>query len=458
MAGLSNILQLSQRSLMANQAAISTVGHNVANANTDGYSRQRVNMAATTPEQTSFGYLGSGVTVQSIERIRSSFLDTQIRSTNDSLGKAETQQSILSQIETMVNEPSDNGLSAELGDFFNSFQDLANSPEDSSARTVVVQKADLLAQTFQQLDGNLKSLQSNILSDVKSQLTQINSLTSEISTYNQQIIQANAAGASPNDLLDQRDLAIQKLSELAKVTVSEDKQGTAQVSIGGIMVTSASGNVPLSQTIQDGKALIVGGDAQRGIDVTSGKLGADLEAYNETIPSYQTTINSLASTLITQVNALHTSGYGLGSSPSTGIAFFTGSSASDIAVNSQLENNSNLVAASKDGTTGDNTIALAISNLQNSKVMNGNSSTMGDSYNSFVTTLGTSIDSANNTQSTQTLVLQQLNEQQSSVAGVSTDEETTNLIQYQRAYQASSEVINVVNTLFQSVLDMVQSL
>jgi flagellar hook-associated protein 1 FlgK len=90
--------------------------------------------------------------------------------------------------------------------------------------------------------------------------------------------------------------------------------------------------------------------------------------------------------------------------------------------------------------------------------MNGNSSTMGNSYNSFVTTLGTSIDSANNTQKTQTLVLQQLNEQQSSVAGVSTDEETTNLIQYQRAYQASSEVINAVNKMFQSILDMVQSL
>jgi flagellar hook-associated protein 1 len=456
MAGLSNILQLSQRSLMANQAAISTVGHNVANADTEGYSRQRVNFAATTAEKTSFGYLGSGVTVQSIERIRSSFLDTQIRSTNDSLGKAETQQSILSQIETMVNEPSDNGLSAELSSFFNSFQDLANSPEDSSARTVVVQKAGILAQTFQQLSGNLKTLQSNILSDVKSQLTQINSLTSEISIYNQQIIQAKSAGASPNDLLDQRDLAIQKLSELAKVTVSEDTQGVAQVSIGGIMVTSASGNVELSQTVQNGKVLVAGGDSQRGIEVPSGKLGADLEAYNETIPSYRATIDSLASTLITQVNALHTSGYGLGSTPSTGIAFFTGSSASDIAVNSQLENNTNLIAASKDGTTGDNAIALAVSNLQNSKLFNGSSSTMADFYSSFVTTLGTSIDLANDTQKTQTLVLQQLNEQQSSVAGVSTDEETTNLIQYQRAYQASSQVINVVNTMFQSILDMVK--
>jgi flagellar hook-associated protein 1 len=456
MAGLSNILQLAQRSLMANQAAISTVGHNVANADTEGYSRQRVNLATTPAEITTYGYLGSGVTVQSIERIRSSFLDTQIRSTNDSLGKAETQQSILSQIETMVNEPSDNGLSAELSDLFNSFQDLANSPEDSSVRTVVVQKAKILAQTFQQLDGNLKSLQSNILSDVKSQITQINSLTSEISTYNQQIIQARSAGASPNDLLDKRDLAIQQLSEYAKVTVSEDTQGTAQVSIGGIMVTSASGNVELSQTIQGGKVLVTGGNSQRGIEVTSGKLGANLEAYNDTIPSYRSTIDTLASTLVTQVNALHTSGYGLGSTPSTGIVFFTGSTAADIAVNSQLESNTNLVAASKDGTTGDNTIALAISDLQNSKLLNGNSSTMSDYYNSFVSSMGTSIDLASNTQSTQTLVLQQLNEQQSSVAGVSTDEETTNLIQYQRAYQASSEVINVVNTMFEAILNMVQ--
>jgi flagellar hook-associated protein 1 len=456
MAGLSNILQLAQRSLMANQAAISTVGHNVANADTEGYSRQRVNLATTTAEPTSFGYLGSGVTVQSIERIRSSFLDTQIRATNDSLGKAGTQQSILSQIETMVNEPSDNGLSAEMSNFFNSFQDLANSPEDSSARTVVVQKADILAQTFKQLDGNLKSLQSNILSDMKTQLTQINSLTSEISTYNQEIIQAKSAGASPNDLMDKRDLAIQKLSELAKVSVSEDTQGAAQVSISGIMVTSATGNIELSQTVQNGKVHITSGDVLHGVEVTSGKLGASLEAYNETIPTYRSTIDSLASTLITQVNALHTSGYGLGSTPSTGIMFFTGSSASDIAVNSQLETNSNLVAASKDGTSGDNTIALAISDLQNSKLLNGRSSTMSDYYNSFVSSMGTSIDLASNTQSTQTLVLQQLNEQQSAVAGVSTDEETTNLIQYQRAYQASSEVINVVNKMFQAILDMVQ--
>jgi flagellar hook-associated protein 1 FlgK len=411
-------------------------------------------MSATPAESTTGGYIGSGVTVTSIQRIRNGFLDTQIRSTNSTLGESETSYSILSQIETAVNEPSDEGISTALSTFFTSFQNLANNPEDSSARTTVVEDGKTLANNIQQLYSSMTSQQSDLATDSQSQIDSINTFTSEIATYDKQIIAAQANGSSANDLLDKRDYAIQQLSELTKISSSVDSNGSATVSINGVVVASANGSVDLTENTQNGKITVTAANSSTALNITSGKLGADLTAYNTTIPAYQDKLNTLASAIITQVNALHSTGYGIDDSKTTGTAFFTGSSASDIAVNSTLENNTDLVAASADGTTGNNSVALAISELADSKVMNSNSTTISGYYTNFVSSLGTDVASAENSETTQTLVLQQLQEQQSSVSGVSTDEETTNLIQYQRAYQAAAQVVTTVNSLFQTVLDM----
>ncbi|MBP8975780.1 MAG: flagellar hook-associated protein FlgK [Bacteroidetes bacterium] len=455
MSNLSMVLETARRALMSHRVAMDTVGHNVANAETPGYTRQRVNFEATPPLRTSVGLLGTGVTVGSIERIREQFIDTQIRSTNDALGKAKSQYTVLSQVEAMVNEPSDTGLSSQLDAFFNAFQDLSVHPEESAYRNAVLQQGDLLAQTFHQFNSNLQQLQNDLENDVNTKIQTINSLSKKISELDLQIIQSSSSGVEPNDLRDQRDYALRELSEIVRINVSEDSQGAVLVAIGGTVIASKSEYVELSAQKDGNTITITSNESGRQLPVQSGSLGGILEIYNTTIPSYIEKINTLASALITNVNNLHRSGYGIGTPAPTGNDFFVGTSATDIGINQDLVDNPNLVAASGNGQTGDNSIAIALSNLQTLPVLNGNSTSIPQFYSAFVSELGTAINTSENLETTQSLILSQLDVQRSSVSGVSIDEEMTNMIKYQRAFDASARMISTVDEMFQTILNMV---
>lgn len=449
------MLETARRALMAHRVAMDTVGHNVANAETPGYTRQRVDLTATAPLRTSVGLLGTGVTISTIERIREQFIESQIRSANDALGKATSQQTVLSQIEAIINEPSEYGLSSQLDAFFNAFQNLAVHPEESAYRNAVLQQADLLTKTFHQFDTNFKQLQQDLKTDVQTKLDTINSLAKKISELDLQIIQSKASGVEPNDLRDQRDEAIQQLSKIVRINVSEDSQGSVLVAVGGTVIASKSGYTELAARMNGTRVEIYSVESDRTLSISSGSLGGTLEAYNSTLPSYLDTLNTIASALITEVNNLHRSGYGIGSPPPTGYDFFTGTNAFDIAVNTELLDDPNRVAASGTGQAGDNTVALAISALRTTPVLNNNSASIPQFYSAFVSELGTAIVSANNLQTTQTLILDQLNVQRASVSGVSIDEEMTNMIKYQRAFDASARMVRTVDEMFQTILNMV---
>lgn len=455
MAGLSTILESARRALMAHRVAMDTVGHNVANAETPGYTRQRVNLTATPPLRTYVGMLGTGVTVQSIERVREQFIDSQIRSTNDALGKATSQHTVLSQIEAMINEPSDYGLSSQLDAFFNAFQNLAVHPEESAYRNAVLQQASTITKTLHQFDSNLKQLQKDLKTDVETKLQTINTLAKKISELDLQIIQSRASGIEPNDLRDQRDHAIQELSKLVRVNVVEDAQGSVLVALEGTVIASKSGYAELTARMNGNTIEIISTESIRPLSLQTGSLGGVLEAYNTTIPSYIEKIHTLAAALISNVNALHRQGYGIGTPPPTGYDFFTGTNAFDIEVNQELLANPNLVAASGTGQAGDNTIALAISQLRTKPVLSNNAESIPQYYSRFVSELGTAITAAEKLQTTQTLILNQLEVQRSSVSGVSIDEEMTNMIKYQRAFDASARMVKTVDEMFQTLLSMV---
>jgi flagellar hook-associated protein 1 len=260
----------------------------------------------------------------------------------------------------------------------------------------------------------------------------------------------------PSSLEDARDLKIDNLSSLVKVNVSDAADGSVMVSVGGTVVASKSGAVALTSKMNGNQIQIFAGGSTQPTQVTSGELGGDLESYNTTIPGYMSKLDAAANALITQINTLHAAGYGIDSPPSTGINFFTGTSASDINVNAVVVNDPNKIAASSDRSTGDNQVALAIANLQNQSVMNGGTTTIPQYYNSLVSTIGSAIDASQNTSNNQQLIVNQLQSQRSSVSGVSIDEEMTNLVQYQHAYQAASEVVTVVNQMMQTIISMVQ--
>jgi flagellar hook-associated protein 1 FlgK len=183
-------------------------------------------------------------------------------------------------------------------------------------------------------------------------------------------------------------------------------------------------------------------------------LGGVMKIYNNTIPGYLTKLDELASALITNVNSIHASGYGIGTPPPTGLNFFAGADARSIALDPAVVSNINNIASSADGSPGNNAIALQIAQLQNQTVMNSNTSTMFQFYNGVISGLGAEIQSSQTESESQILVLEQLQTQQNSVSGVSLDEEMTNLIKYQHGFDAAARVISTVDEMFESLLNM----
>jgi flagellar hook-associated protein 1 len=454
MAGLSQIMEIARRSMLGARVGMNTTSHNISNASTTGYSRQRVEFTETTPLPQTFGYLGTGVTISSIERLHDQFLDQQYRTNNGTFGDASIRQGLLSQVEATFDEPSDAGLSSALTKFFTSFQDLSIHPEDSSSRNAVIQQGVLLTQSFHRLNTDLTNTRGDLINEVNGRLDTINKLTDEISSLDEQITQARASGGEPNDLLDQLDTHLDNLSKLANIQVTRDSSGSVMVSISGILVAASGGSTKLESTMVGGQLQILDSTSGRQVKVGGGELGGLVTTYNTTIPGYLSQIDQLAGAIISRVNAVHSAGYSLGSPATTGTAFFTGTDSATIQLNSAITSDPNLIAASSDGAPGNNTTALALAGIADEKIMTGGTVTALQYYNGLVSSLGADVNSADNISTTHQQILTQLDTQRSATSGVSLDEEMTNLIQFQRAFDAAAKIVSTVDQMYQTIIDM----
>src|SRR2546423_12324094 len=296
-------LQTALRGLLAEQEAINTTGHNIANANTPGYSRQTADLtesdALTIPafsNVTGGGVqLGTGVDIATISRVRNLFLDVQYRAQNSAVGDASTRASILDQVQTGLAEPSDHGLGSQLDAFWNSWSDVANAPGSQAARQALINNASTLATTFNSFDQQLATIETQASTQYTA-LTgatgQVQSDASQIATLNQSISQSLAAGQNPNDLMDKRDALIDDLSSLAKVSVTDPGNGLLQISFGDAaspLVNGTSMNWLQTMTFAAG-----------------GQLGAllSLSGSSGQLATYRTNLDSIVNQLVTAVNGL----------------------------------------------------------------------------------------------------------------------------------------------------------
>jgi flagellar hook-associated protein 1 FlgK len=313
-------LQTALSGLIANQQAIDITGHNIANANTEGYSRETaalqtnppITIPAASPLTGKGAQLGTGVAVANYTRIRNSYLDSQYRTQNGALSGASAQAEELEQAQSAFNEPTSSGIASQLSAFWSSWTSLASSPTSEAAKEGVVSAGTQLATTFNQLSAQL----STIAGQVNEQYASVTGSTGQVQDYANQIAQLNGqiklaeqAGQQPNDLLDRRDLLLDKLSALAQVKVTQKPNGTDTVSFGDAakpLVEGTTVNWPQTLTAASG-----------------GQLGALLGLTGETgtLASYQAALNKVAATLASTVNALHTS-----------TPFFSGTTAATLAV------------------------------------------------------------------------------------------------------------------------------
>ena len=460
MSNIIGLLDIGRGALLSHQKAISTTGHNIANVNTPGYSRQRVNLATNPGLASASGQMGAGVRVSDIQRIYDQFLGSQINTESYNQGKWEAQKNSLERVEIIFDESTGFGLNQAMGDFFNAWQDQANNPEGHTQRQVLVAKSEIMAETFNKVSSDLNQFQNDLDKSIKGAVSQINTIAGEIADLNVKISDIEKSGQNANDLRDRRDLYLKELSSMINISSFENSDGQVTVLVGSgnslvqppyalslSTVTNASGHEDVLWVDRDGNTVDITND------ISGGKLKGWIETRDVTIENYKTSLDNLASSMITEVNGLHTAGFDLNSA--AGVNFFTGSSASDISLNPAIAGNVNLVAASGTGAPGDNSNAIAIANLQNSLLMSTGTATYDDFYNSLVSDVGIAVQSAQMNYDHQSAMLSSLDNYRESISGVSLDEEMVNLVKFQHAYDAAAKLVSAVDEMLNTVMNMV---
>jgi flagellar hook-associated protein 1 FlgK len=434
--------------LAASQLALDTAAHNTANASTPGYSRQRVNLVESAPfTYPAFnrsglpGQLGTGVSVATIERVRDSFLDLQVRSQLTLQGQWQTRSDELAKVESIFPEPSGSGLGTALNTFWNAWQDLAADPTSSAARSALVGQAGTLVQQFTGAAGQLQGLIDGVDYQVGQQVSQINDLAAKIASLNEQIQRVTVAGDHPNDLADQRDLVLDQLSAILPVTTVQKADGTVTVLVAGTDLVE-HGTARAMTTVADASGHTVptwstGGSVALG----SSQLGTLVSVRDVTLVGFLDQLNTLAKGIVDNVNALQNP------PPGGGTDFFictAGAEASTIAVNPAVVANPSLVVTGPGGP-GDGSIAGQIADLRNLKYFVGGTQTASGFYANIIGAIGSDAQQANAMSTNEGLVVNQLTMRRESVSGVSLDEEATDMIRFQRAYQAAARVITIVD-------------
>ncbi len=463
MSGLFQTIEIGKRALLSQQIAMQTTGHNIANVGTPGYTRQRVFLQATNPTNTTIGSMGTGVHVTDVSHIRDLFLGEQYREENKSLGQWQYKSKIMGQIESLFNEPNDNTISDLMNSFWDSWAELAKDAQGGNPRKAIITTTTQLINTFHEVAGQLNKLRESIDRDLVNMTADINRLASEIARLNHQVQVRELGGQKANDLRDARDTLIDDLSHLVDVNVYEQDNGGVIVFLGSMaLVDGPESNELKTVVVNKGGEVdheLRLGDYDYNIKNYKGQLAGLMEARDDLIPHYIEQLDQLAIKLITEVNAIHSSGYTM--EGETGIDFFDPDfmSAASIRINPDLvAEPADIVAAAEydpddpGAFLNDNRIALQIDELRNKKVVISHSTTLNDFYNGIVGELGVETHEASSFTANYEVLVNNIKNSRESIQGVSLDEEMANLIKYQHAYDAAARVITTIDEALDTVI------
>ena len=460
--GIYSTLIIGRDAVVANQMAIELTGHNIANVNTPGYSRQRPIIQAKAPIDTGVGQMGTGVDVSGIERIYDIFLGGQINSAAQDLGRWEAQKNSLERVELFFDESSGFGLNNAMSAYWGSWQDLANNPNLPAARQIVVGEGENLANTFNTIYSGLVEVQNDLDASISVAVGQINGIATQLHDLNQKIVRIESSGDNANDFRDNRDQLIKELSELIDITSTESSDGRITVMLGdGNYLVDAAGANTLYATDTDGDTFLdISWSDPSATNINANISGGNIRGWLETrdviINDYLTSLETLATTIRDQVNAVHFTGRALDNSQNN---FFvpTGTlAAGTFAVNPDLVADSSLVAAGDTSDPGDNRTAIDIAGLQNATfLIGGDTQTFDDYYSMLVSNVGIDVRDASRNYDYQYSVASQLENYRESISGVSLDEEMVNLIRFEQAYNAAAKLITTVDEMLDTLIAMV---
>ena len=571
MGNLFSTLDIALSGLQSHQTALQVTGHNIANVDTDGYSRQRAELVSKEPQNTGYGPLGRGVTVADIFQIRDRFLDGVYQNETQNSMELTVSRDFLRRIEDIFQEPSEMGLSSLMDNFFAAVQALASYPEEQPLRASLVAAASVLADGFNDVSRNLDQLRTDANREIIMRVSEVNSLTEQIAGLNQNIVRAEAGGKTANDFRDQRTVLLDRLAELMDIRTMEMNNGAVTVMVGGEAIVDGAYwsevATQVNPTIDPERpdfVEVVIASTGRVLNISGGRFRGLLDARDVYIKEVADKIDELARTLIFEFNKIHAQGNGLvgfdsltsdnsvldvnadlddgaatgleftptngsfainvvdslgnvittvitvdldGVGPDDSLAdlaasidavanmsasisgdnrlvitanpgysftfsndtsnvlavlgsnsFFSGSDASDIAVNPVIVDDERMIAtglSSDPRDTGDNRNALAMAALQDTAVLNEGTSTLNDYYGQAMASLGVTTQRTSDLSDIAESFRRNIDRRREEISGVNIDEEVANLTKYQRGFQASARVFTVIDDLLETLLNIV---
>ena len=573
MGTLFSALDIGRSGLQVAQVQLDVAGHNITSVNKEGFSRQRVDLLTRDPNVKTYGTLGRGVFVGTIERLRDRFLDVAFRQEVASLGNAATQSIFFDRVEDIFDEPGETGLSARLNQFFDSLQDFASNVDDLPTRVNAIEEAQALTAIFNDVDNRLRTLRTNANDQIRDTVEEVNSIATRIAELNQTILRLENTGNPANDLRDDRDVLLDELAELANITYRERDNGVVDVILGGEQLVvdrratllETVANPALDPDRADLVEIRYVGSGNV-INVRDGDLGGLFRIRDVELARTEDRIDALAASLIENLNSLQNQGRGIGlytgnvsttnpvsdpddpfnsaglpfpvqngsfdvlvydasgnlietlnvavlttvapplqsdleftrslinaspnliaavnangtmtiSPQAPGIqyavandtsnaltalglnGFFTGTEAQSIRVNSDLIERPELLSSSSDpdlSNTGANEVALSMAQLRDQLILDGNTQTFNQFYESTLVEVGVTARANQQLLDVQRNATEDFDFRRQEVSGVNLDEEVTNLLQFQRAFEASARVITVTDVLLGTLINLVR--
>ncbi len=472
MLGLFGSLNLGARSLSTQQLGIEVAGHNLANVSNAAYARQRLTIQTAQPVPSQLGPQGAGAEGVAILQLRDALLDRQILSETSAGGYLEAQQQALQyaqanlgqQIDsqatntdgTQAASSSQNGLAEGLTSLFNAFQSLSTNPTSLAERQVLLIQAENLTVQFNQVSARLAEVESSLNASLNVNLEDANRIVADIAKLNQQISAAEVGGDTANDLRDVRQQRLEELARIANFTTTEQPSGAVDIYYDGVAMTDGSAVIERLESYDPGTGRLLVRTQSGGttVNLTGGLVQGTIDVRDGAIATLRAEMDTLASQLISEVNTLHSAGYDLNGN--TGQAFFTGTDAATIRVHSALTADpSRIQAAAVSNAPGDNQVVVALAQLADRPLAALSSQTFSQRYGQSVAALGQSLSSVNAQIGNQQIVEKMLLRQRDSVSGVSLDEEMTDLIKFQRAFEASARLISTLDEMLSTVVNMV---
>lgn len=446
-----NLLEISKSGLRSAERSLSVTANNLINADTPGYTRQRVDKTPNGMQMTGYS-VGLGVNVSNVHRLRNEMNDVLLNDKRQDLSYMQNKAKVFERLEATMASDSGNDLDMSISNLMDNFSELATDPQDKSVRNSLLSKAQQLTIKFGDISNNIDRNSELILGSANQTIDSVNQILQDVHSLNKSISQAQAAGNPDNTSLDLRVRKLEELSDLIDYDAQLTENGNVEIRVGGVKVLDANKVDNLRAEINDvDKTFRLRIGSGKLVEATSGQLGAEIEMYQKEIPDLKNRLDGLAETIVKEFNALHAQGFGLEDATSRYFFDPSGTTATDIKVNAAILNNPNHIAASDAANeAGNGNMAANIAELRNKQVVEGRK--LVDYSIDLISTPGIKLSSLNSQIEARDSEINMLVTQQERESGVNIDEELSLMIQYQNAYRGAAQVMSAAQQMYDVLL------